>query len=326
MNDNPKISIIVPVYNSEKYLSVCIDSLLNQTYENIEIIAIDDGSTDNSLEILRNYEKNNSNIKVYTQENHGVGYTRNMGLSYVTGEYFTFSDNDDYMEPDYLETFIKNNDNDYDILVSGYLRKNYNGKILFSRKLSDKPLSMYIQQGCWGKLYKTSFIKENNLFFTNSKIADEFYFNVIGYNLTNKIKILNTTKYHWMYNDESLSNTDNKKLNYVDELLSVLERIDCKLKETQINDIELINYFYLRTVIYYLLFSCKKVEKSKILESYNKMFGWLEEKNKKIYKNSYIGLLKKSGEQFSVRIIIFLFVLLKKIKLDKIAIILYSKI
>lgn len=326
LKKKPKISIIIPVYNSEKYLSFCLESILKQTYKNFEIIAIDDGSVDKSLDILKDYEKKYKNIRVYHQENKGVGKTRNKGLTYVTGEYFTFCDNDDYLEEDYLESFISANDKNYDILVSGYIRKSYSGKVLFTRKLDDKPLSLYIQQACWGKLYKTDFIKQNNICFLDSKIADEFYFNVISYNKTNKIKILPTTKYHWMFNDDSLSNTDNKKLNYVDELLDNLEIIDNKLSDIKEKDYELIQYFYLRTIIYYLLFSCKKVPKNKIYSSYSKMFSWLDKKGINYSKNKYLSIIENNGEQTSVKWIIHIFLLLRKLHLIRVFLYIFSKI
>ena len=90
-----KVSVIVPVYNSEVYLSMCIDSIINQTYKNLEIILIDDGSTDNSLKICNDYEKKDNRIKVFHQENKGVSAARNLGLSLSQGEYITFVDSDD---------------------------------------------------------------------------------------------------------------------------------------------------------------------------------------------------------------------------------------
>lgn len=327
MSNNPKISVIVPVYNSEQYLSLCLDSLLNQTYKNIELILIDDGSNDNSYRIMEKYKKSYPKIiKIYKQENKGIGYTRNRGLELVSGSYLTFCDNDDIVEKDYFETFINENDNNYDILVGGYLRKSYQGKILFKRKLKNKELSLYIQQACWGKLYKTDFIRKNKLKFLETKIADEFYFNIIAYNLTDKIKILKETKYHWMYNKKSLSNTCNKKLNYVDELISNLELIDRKLSGMEIRNWEIIKYFYLRTIIYYILFSCKGVSKEKIEKAYDDMFNWLSINEREYHKNKYIGIFKNSGEQLSVKIVISGILLLQRMKLAKFAIYAYSKI
>ena len=101
-----KISVIVPVYNTESYLRQCIDSILNQTFEDIEIICVNDGSTDGSLDILTDFEKRDTRVKVYTQENQGVGVARNRGLEYACGEYMYFMDSDDYLNDNALEDVL----------------------------------------------------------------------------------------------------------------------------------------------------------------------------------------------------------------------------
>lgn len=103
-----KISIIIPVYNSEKYLDKCLTSLINQTHKNIEIIAVNDGSTDNSEKILKQYQKQCPDIiKIYTWENHGIGATRNKGLELATGDYIGFVDSDDYVEVNMYSELLK---------------------------------------------------------------------------------------------------------------------------------------------------------------------------------------------------------------------------
>ena len=98
MNEQPKISVIVPVYNTEKYLAACLDSLVNQTLKEIEIICVDDGSTDSSLKILREYEAKDSRLKVITQENKYAGVPRNTGIDAAAGKYVYFADSDDYCD------------------------------------------------------------------------------------------------------------------------------------------------------------------------------------------------------------------------------------
>ena len=100
------ISIIVPVYNAEKYLNRCISSLLNQTYYNLEIILVNDGSTDNSKKICENAAKNDSRIKLINSVNEGVSLARNKGLKEANGDYISFVDSDDYVEPDYVEKML----------------------------------------------------------------------------------------------------------------------------------------------------------------------------------------------------------------------------
>jgi glycosyltransferase involved in cell wall biosynthesis len=108
-----KVSVIVPVYNVYEYIEKCLDSLVNQTYKNIEIILINDGSTDNSLDIIKKYQKKHENIIVINQENHGQGYARNKGIEKSNGEFIMFVDSDDYVDTDIVKKLvgsIKDND------------------------------------------------------------------------------------------------------------------------------------------------------------------------------------------------------------------------
>ena len=98
-----KFSIVVPVYNVEKYINKALDSILNQTYNNFEVIIVNDGSTDNSQKIIDKYTKLDKRFKSYKKENGGLSSTRNFGIKYTTGDYLLFIDSDDYIEKDYLE-------------------------------------------------------------------------------------------------------------------------------------------------------------------------------------------------------------------------------
>ena len=120
-----KISVVVPVFNSEKYLEKCIDSIINQTYKNIEIILINDGSSDKSEEICNSYLKTYKNIKLINQSNSGVSVARNNGLKSSTGDYVLFVDSDDWLEKDMLEIMVKEIDNfDIDIVRCEYFVEN----------------------------------------------------------------------------------------------------------------------------------------------------------------------------------------------------------
>lgn len=107
MNDDILVSVIVPAYNAEKYIAFCLDSIISQTHKNLEIIVVNDGSTDNTGKICDEYAKKDSRIKVIHQENHGVAYTRNIGLDNASGEYFAFIDSDDYVKDNYIEILLK---------------------------------------------------------------------------------------------------------------------------------------------------------------------------------------------------------------------------
>ena len=119
MQDQPSVTILIPCYNGAKFLEACLNSCLSQTYSNIEIIVINDGSTDNSLEILNQYASNHSNIKVYSQENQGLAETRNRLIEYTNGEYFFFLDADDLIPDNAIENLYNGSDNGNNYLVVG---------------------------------------------------------------------------------------------------------------------------------------------------------------------------------------------------------------
>ena len=113
---SPTVSVIVPVYNTAEYLPCCLDSLINQTYPHIEILCVDDGSTDNSWQILQEYAAKDSRIKIFHQENAGVSTARNKALDHATGEYLSFVDSDDWLEADTFELCIASLDEDIEII------------------------------------------------------------------------------------------------------------------------------------------------------------------------------------------------------------------
>lgn len=130
-----KISVIIPVYNTGDYLKECIDSVLNQALTDIEVICINDGSTDNSLEILKNYQKTDSRIKVIDQNNIGLGATRNVGLDISQGEYILFLDSDDYLDSNSLD-YLYNTSKDKDLDILMFKIANFNNK---TKKESHSP-------------------------------------------------------------------------------------------------------------------------------------------------------------------------------------------
>lgn len=319
--NNPLVSIIIPIYNSQEHLDICLKSVFNQTYTNIEIIAINDGSTDSSLDILNKYK--NSKLKIYNNKNHGVAYTRNYGIKKATGDYLVFIDNDDIIDNDFVEYFINNIENN-DVLIGGYVRETYDGNIIFKRNLKKTgPCSPYLNLASWGKMYKTNYIKDNNIIFFNNKIADDLYFCSKLYNNTKKIKIIEGTKYHWLFNKKSLSNTDSKKLNRTTDLIELLSKID---NDIIFNDNDIKDYFFLRTIIYYILFSSKKTDYNIVIDSYDKLFNFMKSINEKYFKNKYLKLFCKSGEEFKIKIIIKVFLLMQKIKLDRYFLKLYIRL
>ena len=129
------ISVVVPIYNTSIYLSKCLESLINQTYKDIEIICINDGSTDNSLEILNKFQKKDNRIKIITQENQGLSAARNKGIVEANGEYISFIDSDDWVDLDFFEKLITALEKEHADIAAG--------SIIRARKTFSKPRIKY---------------------------------------------------------------------------------------------------------------------------------------------------------------------------------------
>lgn len=171
-----RISVIIPIYNAEKYLSACMDSLLSQTYENLEIILVDDGSKDGSLTLCRAYEQKDSRVRVIHQENQGVSAARNAGLKMASGAYIAFVDADDYVETDYFQRLYQAITEsaadmaccDYVEILNGEPNPAAAPKVKRSRKLTDIcEVYASIAAGTehywscvWGKLIKADLAKK----------------------------------------------------------------------------------------------------------------------------------------------------------------------
>ena len=194
LNINKKISIIIAVYNSEKYIIKCLDSLINQSFNNFEIICIDDGSTDNSLNILRNYEEKYDFISVYEQKNKYAGIARNKGLKYANGEYLLFLDSDDFFEKNMLDSiYTKAQQTQSDVIV--FNAQEYDDvthefnqcKFPLSAKLfPDKECFSPIEFGdklfqansciAWNKLIKKDIVLAYNLKFGDTQSSNDTLF------------------------------------------------------------------------------------------------------------------------------------------------------
>lgn len=177
-----KISVIVPVYNSEKYLKECLDSLQNQSLKDIEIIVINDGSTDNSENIIKTY-LDDSRFKYLKQENQGQAVARNKGLEIACGEYISFIDSDDYIDLNMFEELYKASNQKYDLVVCDFYLTYLNNeekKDIYSSILNKKEGKIaskeYLFAGVspWNKIYKRTFLKKNNFRFPEGIIYEDY--------------------------------------------------------------------------------------------------------------------------------------------------------
>lgn len=249
----PKVSVIIPVYNVEEYLPECLDSVVNQTLKDIEIICVDDGSTDNSLEILKEYAKKDPRIKVLTQKNQGAGAARNKGLKVAEGEYLYFIDGDDYIEPEALKKVydrITETNAEICVFKNGvyqqttdtlepcnweHLIQNIPNKQTFNKYDIPTVFFQFCNIPAWSKFYRTSFIRKNNLKFQNLKTCNDVYFNYMSLVSAKSITFLNETLLVWRTGH---SNTTASRNKYTYCILKAFQAIKNNMKK---NDFKLLS-------------------------------------------------------------------------------------
>ena len=222
MNE-PTISIIIPVYNTEKYLKKCLDSVITQTYKNLEIICINDGSTDSSLKILKKYAKSDKRIKVINQENKGVSITRNIGIENATGEWITFIDSDDYISPELYQSFTEalNNSEPFNIYVFNGVKLAENDnpedknltKFFYMSNWNFHENNLYTFIDCknpfygnlsvWNKIFNTEFINNNNIRFKENSIFEDQLFSIESMIKTDKLYLDNKIFYYYVQHGNS---------------------------------------------------------------------------------------------------------------------------
>ena len=254
--NNTKISIIIPVYNVEKYLERCLNSIVNQTLYDLEIICINDGSPDNSLEILERYSKQDKRIKIINQENSGLSVARNTGMEIAVGEYIGFVDSDDWVDSNFYEN-LYNSAKKYntDIAVASVLRERkkyssyrikYNNEKVYTEKSEifnacDCPNICYV----WNKIYKTEFFKSQNLKFQEGMFFEDILFTTKILGNSKSLVTVPNTYYHYMVNDgtsivksnHTLKKNQDRYNNQKEAILFCLENnIKIKEKEYCINN------------------------------------------------------------------------------------------
>lgn len=244
-----KVSVAIAVYNAEKTLKRCIDSVLKQSIiEDLEIIIVNDGSTDESQNIIKEYMKKNSNIILFTQVNKGLGKTRNKGIELANSKYIAFLDSDDWVDEDYYETLYEEaNINDSDLAISTHcvevenaqrtIVKNHivKEKYEYIRKL----LKGEIEGFSWNKLYKKKFLEFNNLKFPvrgELENVEDQYFSFRCLALANEVAFVNKSNIHYVIHSNSIVRKYQGKLH-----LDILElyKSNCEfLRKHDLNYIE----------------------------------------------------------------------------------------
>ncbi len=291
----PKISIIIPVFNAEKYIRKCLDSISSQTFSDFEVICVDDQSADKSLDILTTYAQTDSRIKVYTQKHSRQGAARNLGLKEATGEYICFVDADDWLDSDALQLlYQKAVVSNADIVLTGtklfdenekYLERdwcNYEGWSDFKNGIPSKEFFKTMAPVC-SRLHKTDFIKKHKLKFVENCFYEDNSWGVLINIFAEKIAFIPNVYCYRQHKDSTTGIKDYKVFDWVKDFKYFYGFIKKqKIKSAKIRNAKL---WYLRNFQYYL--------------------GELQEKDKKVFYQkicSILKLLKLSEKDFTAEI------------------------
>lgn len=232
MGKTPLISILVPVYNAEKFLASCLDSILIQTYSNFEVICVNDGSIDKSEQILKDYSAKDPRVKYYTTVNQGVGHARNVLLEKSLGEYITFVDADDMIVPEYLQNLYQAMSQTDADMVRCTWKESRQGKLFpagcsskrnqsFGEEPAQRILAGYYDSIVWGKLIKTRFVKENNLAFFEGAVAEDLSFAILLFVFAGGIISVDTPLYIYQRDNVNAITTRPNKM-YLGRLANML--------------------------------------------------------------------------------------------------------
>lgn len=242
-----KISVIISVYNTEKYIKRCLNSLVHQTYENLEIIIVDDGSMDSSYKICRQFQKKDCRIKLFHQDNSGQSAARNLGLKKVTGEWISFVDSDDWVEPDFYSVFFdKMRCINADIYVIGSFSVYKNGKKRRVMEIEDSRYSnmeaitlLCENKRMTGFVYDKLFKKKlfDDLYFVEGRTYEDTEISHRLFSRANQVVSISQYKYNYFQRDDS---TVHVKINILDWYWALQERYAWICREIQMGNKELV--------------------------------------------------------------------------------------
>lgn len=301
----PKISIIVPVYNVEEYIGTCLKSLVEQTLEDIEIICINDGSTDNSIRIIQYFMQNDFRIKLINTSNNGQGIARNIGIQNAKGEYIAFVDPDDWVDNDmYLKMYNQAQLLNSDIVICNYIRWFEDSKKeqywpFFEKALScTKNKRLDIPDGCnidksilystllispcysWNRIYKRELLIDNNILFSTSKCYEDCIFILKTHILANTVSYIDDTLYKYRrHTNSTLLTLDNRLELLLIEYSSMEKYLSDK---GLIHDFELNLRYFLAMNLIYTYRNSNKVQQKEILKTFTRM---LNSQDNRLVKN-----------------------------------------
>lgn len=316
----PKISVIIPVYNTQKVLHRCLDSVFGQTYQDFEVICINDCSPDDSASILRRYEKKypGKMTVLDNERNMGQGLSRKRAMDICTGEYIAFIDSDDYIAAEYLETYLKEMEaHTCDVAVAGFTKET-DGKF---RKV-DPPA------GVWSaltypipcaKMFRAAFLKENNIHFSDIRRGEDIYFGLSQFYHGIRIHNFSYHGYYYCFNRNSTTGSltyDKEHEKDIAEIFSKFLR-DHDISVLSAEQRECVEYTYLSNMVNALVTYGHGCKPEKMKKKYAFFLSDLREKFPNYRENSLFGLFRPKGQTAKIRLGVGMTMLTHKLGLDR---------
>ncbi len=298
-----KVSVIIPVYNVEKYIKKCLDSLVNQTLSDIEIIVVNDGTPDNSQIIIDEYVKNYPDKVIsIVKENGGQGSARNIGLGKATGEYIGYVDSDDYVELNmYEELYDKAKENDSDIIICGnniVYENNYKkiSEINYDNKYNNFENAFFGKMAVWNKLYKKEILINNNIKFKEKVWYEDFAFTLKTLVNAKTIAFLDKSLYNYLWREGSTMNNNNVKRNLeildaFDDIRNYLISNDLLNNYYSYLEFNAINHIYISTIVRVINANVSNDLKKEVID---KLLEYMNSNFKDFKNNKYIKTLSRN--------------------------------
>lgn len=316
MRECPLVSVVIPVYNVEKYLARCLDSVLAQDYKNTDIICVNDCSTDGSEAILRYYESEYENIRVLQPDcNGGLGAARDFGLRCAVGDYICFIDSDDYIEKNYISAYMKVMEPETDIVVGGYWKAIKDKRI--ENKVVTSDTYAWVMPSVWIRMFRTEFLKSNGIDFRGLRYYEDGVFNLRCMVAKPVYKIIDYCGYHYFIHSTSITQGRRGEMlfeAYVTNYRKLAAEINWKQIDASTR--ETLEYEYVQGTSLSMIYNLRHAG-CDLVKSFSEMRASLLQEYFPDYKRNRllkIGQLK--GDSKKNRMILWIYLLIEKMHLE----------
>lgn len=314
-NGNPLVSVVVPIFNVEKYLRRCLESIVGQSYANIEIICVDDASEDDSAAIANQIAERDKRVHIVKhQNNKGLGAARDTGVDIATGSYIIFVDSDDYIGKEYVQLFV-DAISDADIAIGGYTRQE--GDTLTQQRLIQTYEQAWTYVSACGKMFRTDFLKRNNLFFRNIRYYEDVLFNYRCMLCHPRIAFVDNLGYYYVLNPSSITRSGNQELKfltYVDSHNKIGEEYsNFELNE---KDHSMLEYGFCQALTIGMLVNIRHIGPKKARRLYEERKACLSRFFPDYLNNKNIGFSKLSCEYANIRVVLTLYTFAERFHFD----------